>query len=125
MDTINLIHHRPEDLNDFSWYEEYEKQMGEKELRSYVNKVYGLLMDLPEGESFSITAKVDPRNYNLFIKAACLFISEQKAQNFEFNSKFTEIRHIIPHAYTKPKIQEQCTTIGENISNLSGTTSTK
>jgi len=102
---LDLIHHRVDPRTETEWYYEYERTMGEQTFRAYINRVYGVLLDLPIGGSFSIEKRVKPANHALFVKIGCLFINEQNKENFEFNSRFTEIRRLKP-----------CTNNGENIS---------
>lgn len=91
---LDLSAHRIDPMKDTDWYYDYERKMGHEQFQKYVNRIYGVLIELHEGESFSIVRHVAPENYDLFVKIGCLFINEMKYENFEFNSTFTAIRRI-------------------------------
>ncbi len=92
--ALDLSAYRIDPLVDTAWYDDYERKMGGTAFRAYINRVYGELLDLKEGQFFSIPENVCPQNYDLFVKIGCLFICEMKRGNFEFNSRFTEIRRL-------------------------------
>lgn len=84
---LNLSHHRP---TNWDWWTEYEKT--HKGLLEYKHKIYTSLYRLPVGASFCIQRKVDPSNYDLFIKIAAAFIIDTKCC-YEFNELFNTIKH--------------------------------
>ena len=86
----NLSHHK---LTDYSWYDIYAEKMGEESLRAYVDKVYISLNKLVLGSHIDILKHVAPERYDLFIKVCCLYITETKAWNYEFNNEYTKITH--------------------------------
>jgi len=89
---LNLSHHRPPDFINFDWYERYEREMGEAEFRKYVNRVWGALLDMPVDSVFLIEKYVEPKNYEMFVKVACLFLFEEKIRWYDFNEEFTVIK---------------------------------
>lgn len=109
---LDLSEHRINPVVDTDWYYDYEKKMGEKEFRSYINRVYGELMALPEGKEFSIEDNVCPQNYDLFVKIGCLFVCEMKNENFEFNSRFTVIRRLKMYVKHEKTEKKECTKNG-------------
>jgi len=90
--TLNLKHYRPDDFKNFDWYEQCEREMGEDVFRRYVNRVWGVLLALPIDGKFFIEKMVEPENYEMFVKVACLFMFEDKTGWFEFNEEFTVIK---------------------------------
>ena len=81
---MDLTHHHLDSLTDDSWIK-YISKMGEDALYEYKNKVYKFLYNLKVGESISIEKWVETENYDLFIKIACCFMSEQKGSYYFYN----------------------------------------
>lgn len=71
---MNLLHHLPDDSQ--SWIAAYEKQMGMDRLVKYYDKVFIMLYEMQPGESFRITEKVAPANYDLFMKCVYSVLCE-------------------------------------------------
>ena len=90
---MDLTHHHLDSLTDDSWIKEYISKMGEAALYEYKNKVYKFLYNLKVGESISIEKWVETENYDLFIKIACCFMSEQKGSYYFYNNH-TTIKHV-------------------------------
>lgn len=89
---MDLSHHRLLSYTDDTWIKEYIAKMGEKNLYEYKNKVYKQLYNLQVGQSISIVKWVTPENYDLFIKIACCFMSENNSCYY-FYENYTIIKH--------------------------------
>ena len=70
---MDLTKYIPKDSH--SWIPDMKERIGEDSLLKYYNRVFVKMFDMNHQESFSIIEKVDPENYELFIKCAytCIF----------------------------------------------------
>lgn len=71
---MNLLHHLTNDNQ--SWIPAYEEQMGIGRLAKYYDKVFIMLYEMQPGESFQVTEKVSPENYDLFMKCVYSVLCE-------------------------------------------------
>lgn len=69
---MNLLQYLPDDNQ--SWIPRYAESMGMDKLKEYYNKVFLMLESMQPGETFRVTEKVHPDNYDLFMKCvySCL-----------------------------------------------------
>jgi len=87
MEVINYSHHR---MNNYDWIQSYHSNMGKKAFNLFLNRVYKRLMKMNIGEIYDLTKKVQEANRDLFIKCACLFISEGNS-HYSFSDDYTTI----------------------------------
>lgn len=88
---IDFSHYR---MNDYLWIDIYKKKLGKDAFHKFLDTVYSWLLRLKPGESINIaTSKpITDQNRDLFIKSACLFISEGH-DGYEFSNNYTVITH--------------------------------
>lgn len=71
---MNLLQYLPDDNQ--SWIVPYAKSMGMDRLAEYYDKVFIMLYEMQPGESFRVTEKVAPKNYDLFMKCVYSVLCE-------------------------------------------------
>lgn len=87
METVNYSQYR---MTNYDWIGSYLSYMGKTSFDSFLNRVYARLMKMNVGERFNLTTKVKEQNRDLFIKCACLFITEGNG-HYSFSEDYTKI----------------------------------
>ena len=82
---INVQQYIPEPGS--TWIKDYYDKMGD-DLTEYYNKVFLHLYKMKPGDQFDIEKKVDPQNYDLFIK--CLILVYQQLHSCGMTDFFLE-----------------------------------
>lgn len=83
-------------LADWDWINIYKQKMGVSRFHDYVNDVYGELIRMKVGNSFSLESNVKEENRELFIKIVCMFIQEGNP-DYEFSKDY---KYVIRHEKT-------------------------
>jgi hypothetical protein len=60
---------------------------------AFVNKVYGILMDMKPLEAMNIEKNVQPANREIFIRTVCLFVHEGNT-DYEFTPDWSAVRRL-------------------------------
>lgn len=76
---------------------------------TFVNGVYKALMEMKPGDRYEFELHVKPQNRELFVKVACMFINEQKDNDYVFtDNTFRVIQRLPPfQPLQKKKTNEQ------------------
>ena len=82
-------------LTSTSEIEAYQTKAGER-FTIFMNAVYNVLMKMNAGDEYHFTRHVKEENREMFVKTACLFMSEQREQDFTFNESYTIIKRDFP-----------------------------
>ena len=85
---MNLSHHR---LKYESEINPFLEKMGTVEFFKYGNRVFKHLEDMKSGSKFDIVKHVEEKNWELFIKLACLYNHWNYGHPLSFNEEFTVI----------------------------------
>lgn len=84
---INYSSHR---MTNYDWIRTYSSSLGMSSFSLFRDRVYSRLMKLQSGEVYDLKQKVSEANRDLFIKCACLFISEGNS-DYSFSDDYTLI----------------------------------
>lgn len=77
-------------LIDESQLYPYLVEMGQKEYRAYMLRVFKRMQDMKPGDSFDVDVRVSEENRDMFIKMLCLFIwIWPTSGEYLFNETFT------------------------------------
>lgn len=87
MEAANYSQYR---MINYDWIRSYCSIMGKINFDSFLNRVYARLMKMNVGERYNLTLKVQEQNRDLFIKCACLFITEGNG-HYSFSEDYTKI----------------------------------
>lgn len=71
---MNLLQYLPD--NNQSWIQHYADSMGWEKLIAYYDKISLVLYNMQPGDVFRVLEKVDPQNYDLFIKCIYTILCE-------------------------------------------------
>jgi hypothetical protein len=89
-------------MEDYGWIGTYKERMGAEGFREYRNRVYEMLHAMKPGTAFAIDLYVKEYNRDIFIKTACLFITEGNI-DWEFSDDYKNIRRHEKAEYTDKK----------------------
>jgi hypothetical protein len=62
----------------------------------FVNGVYKVLMEMKPGDLYEFELYVKPENRELFVKVACMFINDQKENDYVFTQDWNAVRRLEP-----------------------------
>lgn len=93
-------------MSDYNWIKTYQDKLGKITFNAFVDKVYGILDRVKEGQSFDISADISitDRNRDLFIKVACMYIADGN-ENYSFSEDHTIISRIACKSTKQEHIQ--------------------
>jgi hypothetical protein len=77
---------------NFDWIKIYQDKLGRSVFYAFIDKVYGILNRMQEGQVFNLSTDISitDRNRDLFIKVACMYINEGN-ENYSFSNDYTLI----------------------------------
>lgn len=77
---------------NFDWIKIYQDKLGRTVFYAFIDKVYGILNRMEEGQVFNLSTDISitDRNRDLFIKVACMYINEGN-ENYSFSNDYTLI----------------------------------
>ncbi|MDR1981349.1 MAG: hypothetical protein LBQ39_07010 [Tannerellaceae bacterium] len=94
-------------LNSFTELDAICEKIGKEKFHCYRELVYSQLGSLPAGILFSVVDKVRVENQEVFIKMACLYMSETEGNcNIEFTGDYTKIKGIRSFNQEKMDMEE-------------------